>query len=321
MSEELDIIPAEVIEEPKEIVRVDRSATALAAAARASIQARVMLAMQCPRSIPRVQDIVLSQMKRPSLAERAIYRIERGKKQNEHGQWEPNFVEGASIKLANSLRMAMGNMGTEDVVVADDPDNRTIAVTAIDYETNSSETRQVVVTKTVERKGFKGKAPDRDILGSRRNSYGDTVYICRATEAEIQEMSNSACARARRNAILALVPADIVEDAIAIAKSVMSSTAAKQRVSTVSRLKTKFAKMGVTQQALADYLGKSIDEATAEDLTGLDMLANAVADGHTTWKSALQSRQEAAETTEEDSGEKALASPLAKIIESAKTRT
>ena len=312
MTDEIDVFTEP--EQPRAIERVDRSATALAASARASIQARVWLAAERPRSLPRVQDIILAQMKRPSLAAAAVYRIERGKKKTDSGEWVTNYVEGPSIKLANALRIAMGNLGTEDVVVADDPDYRTIAITCIDYETNSSETRQVVVTKTIERKGHKGKPPDREIIGSRKNSYGDTVYLCRATEAEIQEAANSASARARRNAILALVPADLVEDAVKLAKQVMSSTAAQTRVATIAKLKAAFAKLGVNQAALAEYLGRSIDDATAEDLMGLEMLSTAISDGQTSWKAALAAHADAEDAPDEKP------SALAEIVESAKKK-
>lgn len=288
---------AEVVAEERSLVTVDRSATALAAQARATIQARVWMALERPRSLPRVRDIVLTQLKRPSLAARAVYAVPRGKKKDAEGKWVENIAEGPSIKLANALRIAMGNLGTEDRVIADDADYRTIEVTAIDYESNSSETRSVVVSKTVERKGFKRgntwDPPDREIISSRQNSYGEPVFKCRATEAEIQEAQNSAASRARRNAIIALVPADIVDDAVRLAKQITASRAAEQRQATIERLKGVFAKGGTTQAELAEYLGRSIDEATAEDLTGLEMLATGIAEGHTTWRAAVKARAEA----------------------------
>ncbi len=293
---------AEVVTEEKSLATVDRSATALAAQARASIQARVWLALAHPRSLPKVRDLILSQVKRPSLAKRAVYAIERGKKEavvDGRKQWVPNLVEGPSIKLANTLRIAMGNIGTSDAIVADDHETRTVEVTAIDYETNSSESRQIAVRKVVERKGSRdGRPPDRQIVGSRKNSYGDLVYLCVATEAEIQEAQNSQAARARRNAILALIPADIVEDAVAAAKAVAASAAAQQRAQLVSDLKSRYAKVGVTQAELAEYLGKAIDDASADELVGLAMLHTGITDRQTTWREAVQARVDARTETE-----------------------
>lgn len=307
--DDFEIVPIEdaPIVQPE---RVDRSATALAAAAKASIQARVWLAVERPRQLPRVRDVILSQVKRPSLASKAVYRIERGRKKNEAtGEWETNYVEGPSIKLANALRIAMGNMGTEDRVLADDGDYRTIEVVAMDYESNSSESRTVVVSKTIERRGTKkgGKEypPDREIISSRKNSYGETVYKVVATEAEIQEAQNSAAARARRNTILALIPADLVEDAIKLAKQVASSTIAQQRQATIDKIKNAFSRMGVSQQELANYLDRSIDDATADDLAGIEMLLTAISDGQTTWKATLAARLEARADDEEPTKEPA----------------
>lgn len=290
---------AEVLhDEPQALATVDRSANALAASAKAMIQARVYLALERPRSLPRVRDLVLAQLKRPALALRAVYAIQRGQKKNAAGEWEANIIEGPSIKLANMLRIAMGNMGTEDLVIADDQDYRTIMCVAIDYESNSSEARTIVVSKTVERRAVynrrtkKHEPPDREIISSRKNSFGDVVFKCRATEAEIQEAQNSAASRARRNAILALVPADITDDAVKLAKQVATNAAAQQRAATIERLKATYGKAGIAQAELAEYLGRAIDDATAEDLVGLEMLSNAIADGQTTWKAAVKARNE-----------------------------
>lgn len=283
------------------IVAVDRQATALAATARAMMQARVFLAMQNPRSLPRVRDALLAQVKRPSLAARAVYQIERGKRKivNAQGieEWVPNIIEGPSIKLANAIRVAYGNMDSTDHVLADDQDYRTVLVTAIDYENNTSESRTVVVSKTVERKGYtrKGKEypPDREVISSRRNSYGELVYKCRATEQEVQEAQNSAASRARRNAIIALVPADLVEDAVRTAKAVTASAVAQQRAATIEKQKAFFGRIGVAQADLAAYLGRAIDDATADDLIGLEMLSTAISENAITWRAALKARQEA----------------------------
>lgn len=290
---------AEIVrEEPRAIIATDRQATALAASVRATIQARVYLALERPRNLAVVKDRITSMLKRPSIAEKAVYRVQRGGEMK-NGKWEPNYVEGPSIRLMEMMRQAFGNMDTTDMVIADSDHDRTIQVTALDYEANASESRQIMVPKTIERKATYDKEtrsykpPDREILSVRKNSYGKDVYRCIATDAEVMEMQNSQASRARRNAIRALLPPDMVEDAVALAKVTMASKVAKQRADEITRLRGVFQKIGVNNEGMAEYLGHGLDDATHDDLVGLGMLATAIGEGSTTWKAAVKARAEA----------------------------
>lgn len=304
--DDASIEDAEIVRhEPTALIATDRGAAALAASERAHIQARVYLALQNPRNLAVVRDKIKTLLQRPSLAEKAVYRRPQGKKKNEAtGQWEENFVEGASIRLAESLRKAYGNLDTRDRIIADDETSRTVMVMALDYESNTSESREIIVQKRIERRGFKKGGvdvpPDREIVSSRKNSYGDTVYLCVATDAEVMEMQNSYASRARRNAIIALIEADIVEDAVRFAKQVRFNNIAQQRVKAIEDLRAVYTKMGVAQAELADYLGRPIDNATADDLQGLEMLATAIREGTTSWKATLKARKEARAIEEAD---------------------
>lgn len=296
---------------PAPMMVTDRQATALAATARAMVQARVFMARQNPRSMPAVFDRMVQSLKRPSFAEKAVFRIKRGKVQNGDGQWIDNYIEGPSIRLAESLRLAMGNIGTEDVIVADDDESRTVAVTAIDYESNSSQTVMIQVQKRVEKKGFKDrnapggwKPPDREVISWRKNSYGDPVYLCVATDDEVMEIQNRNAAKARRNCILSIVPADLREDCVNQAKAVAVNAAAANRIATIASLKGKFAKRSIKQEEIALYLGKSIDEASADELAGLSMLAVSLDEGQTTWKEVMKARAEAVAAEQEPEDEK-----------------
>lgn len=280
---------------PAPLAIVDRQATALAAAAEAQIKAQVWAARSYPRNLPSVLDRALAQVKRPAVAERAVYAVPRG------GQ----TIEGLSIKAANILRAAMGNIITDDMVVADTDEYRTITVSAMDLESNTSERRTVVVSKTVERKGRRGRdgkpaAPDREVIGAPRlNSYGDLVWKCRATEDEIVMVQNAACSKARRNCILALVPQDIQDALQDTAQRVKASVGAKNRAAALDSIRQGFSRKGITTAEVSAYLGRELEQATVEEITMLQGLVTSIVEGHVSWKEVVRSREEAREAAAE----------------------
>lgn len=265
------------------LVAVDRVSSSLAAAAEAQIKAQVWAARAYPRSLPAVRDRALEQIRRPSIAETATYEVK-------------NRGSGLTIKAANMLRIAMGNMTTSDVVVADTEDERTIQVTAVDLESNTAESRMLVVRKVVERRGERDGGPPRGriVVGPPRpNSYGDLVYPCRATEDEIPMIAGAATAKARRGCILALVPEDIKQQVFDLSRAIAANAAASNRAATLDKLRAWYAKGGITSADLSAYLGRDLELATTEDLVMLQQLAQAIGDKQTTWKEAVRSREEA----------------------------
>lgn len=306
---------------------VDATAYALAQAERARIEAQVLIARQYPRHLPAVRERIRQALRRPSIAERAMYALPRGDKsicqrcggdwKGKHncppGQyqmekmqiWVPNIVEGESVKMAMMMMKAHGNMSAGSRIVGEDENRRTVRVYAVDWESMTFEEDEVSVTKTIERKATvlrygadAGKVikPDRQIISERKNSKGEVVYICRATDAEVREMAAAAVSKAKRKCVLDLVDEDIKEDAKVQAKATARNAAAQNRVATIKNLKVNYDKIGVDQVMLADYLGRPIDEANNGDIEILSGLLVAITDREsgTTWESVMRSKAEAA---------------------------
>lgn len=123
----------------------------------------------------------------------ALYALPRGGKR----------IEGLGVRCAEMLLGEMGNMEVDVQVVSDDPSKRIIRTTATDYERNVRISEETVIEKIVER-----RRPQRgeEVLSSRQNSSGETVYTVQASDDDTRMKAANAYARAKRNCILALVP-------------------------------------------------------------------------------------------------------------------
>src|SRR5690606_29143084 len=76
----------------------ETAATSIAAAAKAAIEARYILALKRPRDWDTVRTRLLKECDRPGFADAAIYRKPVGKKKDpETGRYEQSFVEGLSV--------------------------------------------------------------------------------------------------------------------------------------------------------------------------------------------------------------------------------
>ena len=303
---------------------------ALAQAERAIIEAHVLVARQFPRHLPAVRARINKELRRPSVAERAMYALPRGEKpvcsacgadwkgdrhncppgtkgaDEKSKVWVANLVEGESIKMANMMQASMGNITSGSRVVADDDDSRTVRVYAKDWESMSGVDDEIVIRKVVERKEVtlrfgkdRGKKvpPDRELLGPpRKNSKGELVYLCRATEDEIRERQAALVSKSRRQCILALVPEDIREDARKLAKAVAKSSIAANRQATIQSLKVGYGRLGVDEVMLSEYIDRAIEDASADQLELLGGLLVALTDKEsgTTWESVMKSKADAA---------------------------
>ena len=266
----------------------ETASTALAAAAKASVEARFLLALQRPRDIEGVRVQLLKDCKRPRFAEAARYSKPQGKKLDEAtGEWVEHRIEGPSARFAEATLRRLGNIHVESMVIFDDTKQRLLRVTATDLETNATTSGDVNVTKTVERRRLKsGQRPIRE----RTNSYGDRVYILEATDDEVEMKAASAVSKMRRNLILQLVPADILEECMDQCITTQRDEDAADPDAARRKVFDAFAGIGVQPSELAQYLGHDTSALNPSELADLRAVFSAIRDGETTWRDVLEAR-------------------------------
>jgi hypothetical protein len=256
----------------------ETASTAVAAQARASVEARFVMALQRPRDWMLVRQRMLDACERPLFAKTAIYAkpIGGGK------------VSGPSIRFAEEAARCMTNLLVEAPVVFDDDEKQLVRVNVTDLEANVTFTEDVIITKTVERKNLK---PGQTPLGSRENSYGDLVYLIEATDDDLLVKRNALKSKAIRNCVLRVLPSDIREEALGRCEDVRKSNKANDPEGAKKWLADNFRVLGITVEHLAEYLGHALTLATPDELDDLESIAMAIHDKETTWGEVMSKRR------------------------------
>jgi hypothetical protein len=264
---------------------------ALIASSVASIQARWTVAMRCRRNLDDVRQDIMHECKRPAFAEVATYSRPVGKKYNDDtGQWEEQFADGLSIRFAEVALRCMTNMSCDTVTIFDSQHERIVRVTATDYESNGTWSRDITIKKTVERKKLKrGQNP----IGTRVNSYGDTVFIVEASDSEVAVKEAAEISKASRTGILRLIPGHIQDEAFDTCRRVAADKEAKDPDAARARILDAFASISLSREDLEEYIGMPLAKASPAQIAALRQVFTAIRDGETTWGDVITTTRDA----------------------------
>ncbi len=272
----------------------ETAVTAAAATVKAEIEAAYVMAMQRPRNPDLVYERIMRDCQRPSFAGAAMYRLPRGGK----------TITGLSVRFVEAALRAMGNVVVKAHVLYDDENRQMVQVVGVDLETNARFEDTVIIEKTVERRVVKD---GQRVLGSRRNSSGEVVYLVPATEDDLRMKRGAEVSRARRNIGMQLVPGDVIEDAKRQIVKTQMDKAAKDPDAERKALILGFSEIGVSPEQLTEYLGHGLERSQPAELVDLRQLWRAISDGQTTWRSAMEAKaaeaaQKAAEEAKAEAG-------------------
>lgn len=255
----------------------ETAANAVAARAKAQIEARYIMALKRPRTWDDVRTRLLKECMRPGFAKAARYRKPVGQ-----------GIEGPSIRFAEAALRYMTNVSVETTVTYDDPTKVILRVSVVDLEANVPYEQDVAVQKTVERRKLgKGQRP----LAQRTNSFGDTVYIVEATDDEILNKVNALVSKALRTLALRLLPGDILEECMAKCIMVARDEDAKDPDAARKAMTSAFFDLGVSAGQLGEYLGHDVAQLAPKELEELRALYAALRDGETSWQEIMDSRE------------------------------
>ena len=211
----------------------------------AEVQAAVIVAQQCPRSIDRaVRDMQRSCAQR-SLAERAFFRYSRG----------GNQISGPSVQLARELARCFGNTqyGIVELRRDDGFGQSEMLAFAWDLETNTRSSTTFIVPHIRDTKdGAKPLTDMRDIYENNANNG----------------------ARRLREMIFAILPGWYTEDAVAgcyktLAADDRDGSTADERIRKATAM---FAELGITAAQLEQKLGAPSAKWSPHDLAQLRVI-------------------------------------------------
>ena len=211
---------------------------------------------------------ILDACKRAAFAERVEYAKPVG----------GGKIYGPSIRFAELAIQQWGNIRVDTSTLFEGDEFRKIRVQVLDLETNTSFSKVITVNKTVERKDSSG----REVLRSRKNTYGKDVFIVRATEEELATKEAAAISKVVRNEGLRLIPQDIIDEALETAREARRG-AVRDPHERIRKICDCFAYYRITPEDLGDYLGVSIEKASAAQLEDLELVYNAIRSGEAKW--------------------------------------
>lgn len=214
----------------------------------AEVQAKVMMAKRFPRDRYTAFNDILDECGRKALAEQAVYSYPRGGKN----------VSGPSIRLAEVLARAWGNVDFGYRVLESDDDKSVLEAYAWDMEKNSRTTRVFEVPH---------------VRHTRERSYKLT------DSRDIYELEANMAARRIRACILQLIPGDVTDKAMSACKKTVTTASGEPLQDRILKILTVFRKFGVNQGHIEDKLGHGSDTIDEEELFDLMGIYNALKDG------------------------------------------
>ena len=256
--------------EREPVAVAETSSTAVAAREKAAVEARFVMAMNRPRDPEEARQRILKACKRPRFAESARYQKPVGS----------GRVYGLSIRFAEEVARIWGNIYVQASIVFDDRERRIYHVVATDLETNTAQEQDVVVEKFIERRAVK---QGDEIVSSRKNKAGETVYLKVATEDEILIKANAAISKARRNLILTLIPSDIREEAEEQSVETLKGRDKADPEAARKRLLDAFFGVGVSAGQVKQLIGKPLEQVNPAEMDVLRQAYTALKDGEATW--------------------------------------
>jgi len=242
-----------------EQLQIISSAAALDTINRSEIDIQVQTAMRYPKhSTPDQINFALAKaeafaMVDSETAESCFYRLERKDKDG-----KTKVIEGPSIRLAEIVANSWGNIRIATRIVANDGKFITAQAACHDLESN--------VIQVIEVK--------RSITTSNGYTFSNDMQVV---------TGNAAASIARRNAILAVIPAAIFKPLYAKIQQRVLGEVKNDLSSRRANMFRTYSLMGVTPEMLCQYLGvKKAEDITVEQVYNLGMLYNALKDGQTT---------------------------------------
>ena len=212
------------------------------------VQAMVVSAKRFPRNQIEAMDRILNACTRPTLAEGAIYSYPRGGEK----------VEGPSIRLAEAMAQAWGNIEFGIRELSQENGESTVEAFAWDLETN---TRQVKVFQ-VPHKRFTKKYGAKDLVDPR----------------DIYELVANNGARRLRACILGILPGDVIESAVQQCQKTLQ-TSADVTPEGLKKMVDAFGTLGVTDEMIKTFCQCKIEAIPAAQVVRLKKIFASIRDG------------------------------------------
>lgn len=213
----------------------------------AEVAAAVQVAQMYPRDERNAQLAILAACQRSGLAERAFYTV-------------PNRGHGPSVHLAREVARIWGNIdyGVRETHRDDDLGRSEVLAFAWDQQTNSRTSRSFIV-------------PHVRMVKGKRNPLTDV--------SDIYLNNQNQGARALRECIFAIMPADVVSDAQETCRKTLELGDGKPLQQRISEMIGAFVALGVDVPRMEQKIGRSRGQWTNADVADMTILYGTIKRG------------------------------------------
>lgn len=232
----------------------------------AEAQGKLIIAQRFPRDPLKAYAKVMEACQRLSLASKAFYQYSRGS----------SSVSGPTIRFAEELARCWGNIDYGIKELSQDTGKSEMQAYAWDLETN-----------TISVQNFTN--PHIREVGKQQ--------VTLTSQRDIYEANANMGARRLRSRILAILPADLVEDAINECKKTLAGKSDEPLIDRVRKMIVQFAKFGVTQEQIEKRLGRKADTMNTDDFVEYIGIFNSLKEGASKVSEWFEAPQEANELT------------------------
>lgn len=215
------------------------------------IQGAIVSAKKFPRDSQAAYKRIMDACKRKSFAEQALYSYKRGS----------SLVSGPSIRMAELLAQNYGNIGCGITELESREGESQMQAWCIDYETNYQKRVTFSVPHTRDTSSGKKKLTDA---------------------RDIYENNFNMGARRLRNCILAVIPADFVDDAEKVVEKTLAGDGSVPLVDRARQMVSTFESLGVSKEMIERRIGHKIDSIIEHELVVLRKTFLSIQDGMTT---------------------------------------
>lgn len=214
----------------------------------AEARSKLEMAKAYPRNETVAYAKIMEACHRKGLAEKAFYSYPRGKE----------VVSGPTIRFAEELGRCWGNLDYGIKELSQDNGKSEMQAYCWDLETNTMSVQNFTNPHKKETK---------------------SGIVTLTSLRDIYEINANMAARRLRARILAILPADIVEDAIQECKATLAGKTDEPLSDRVRKMVTAFEKFGVKADLIEKRLKRKIDTMTVEDFTDYIGIYNSLKEG------------------------------------------
>ncbi len=216
----------------------------------AEVQAAMLMAARFPRDVEAAKVRILERCTKARVADDGVYEYNRGGEN----------VVGPSIRLAEVMAQELGNLycGVKELSRRDGVSECLAFAWDLERNVQDSKTFQV-----------------RHWRDTKKGGYAVT------DERDIYEVTANMAARRKRACLMAVIPQEIQEEAVAQCERTLAGKA-EPTPERLAAMLEKFAPMGVTKEMIEARIGRNLEAISAGLLMRLGRIYNSIRDGMST---------------------------------------